>query len=327
MNCDDTRTEAIKMALVKVQNVAYRAYDRLDTLHDLLNVAQVQLSNFDYLEWSTFNTFETFYGQMLVDTTRTNGGVITETLNYLDEIRDFLGNIVLAAQNVNADQYHDTLSLDIWCDSAWETTTDNNGRYYDGPTDVMVYWDGSGNNMGWIDPPEDATTPADLILCTNSPLDLGGYTINHDTEPVSVITICGDALDDMISNGMTLTSLGAGDIKDGTDLSDEVEKIPSFLLLHELSHAVSVMGRGSNTIDVKFQNPTEEGVLNAYGLENCILLAVNRPDLTIENADTLALLAAALYLQQKTWWTGEAEDLSYRASPSIQFLPPGAAAP
>lgn len=105
--------------------------------------------------------------------------------------------------------------------------------------DTETLWDNSGNNIGWINPSDDGP-----IICQNPNIeDLGGYTVSHPTQPVSVITLCTAEINEMIANGESLTSeAGTVYALNAINLDDIFEGSFTMLLIHELSHTKALLG-------------------------------------------------------------------------------------
>ena len=98
--------------------------------------------------------------------------------------------------------------------------------------DTNYMWDNSGNNLGWL--ASDTGGPPES--CGGSTI---GYTVSKKTLPyLSIITICEPA----IGNGQTLTDISTTEYAlNEINLDDIVEPSLTALLIHELTHAWSIM--------------------------------------------------------------------------------------
>lgn len=94
--------------------------------------------------------------------------------------------------------------------------------------------------MGWINPDPKTGLPT---ICQNQGSGLGGYTVNHQTADVSVITLCTQELNDMISNGANLTVQANTVFAEEQEALEEiVDNSITLLLVHELSHTKALFG-------------------------------------------------------------------------------------
>lgn len=99
--------------------------------------------------------------------------------------------------------------------------------------DTNYRWDNSGNNFGWIESETDGPPES----CAD---DLLGYTFSQKTPPYqSIITICELAFGD----GKTLTEQSTTTYTlNQKSMNNIVEPSLTGTLIHELSHAWSIMG-------------------------------------------------------------------------------------
>ncbi|KAI9643281.1 hypothetical protein NHQ30_007898 [Ciborinia camelliae] len=311
--CIKDQEKAIEIAIDEVGDVVYSVITRITNLQDKLQVGEeVTFSEWSKEVWSTYDTFQTLFGYQLYVKSDDGGGSVDEAS------LEVLGKVKLAFQELSLSLFDiEGKSLDVWCGSDWELETDDEGNFYTdaaGNEDTSYLWDNSGNGFGWIIPdPVDGP-----IVCTNSYMTTpAGFTINSNG--VSIITLCDAEILRIITEDQTLGKYRETVFaEDAIFLNNIVGNALSFVLIHEFSHAQALMGEYF-TIDVELANGQP-----AYGWAGAVALGSDSElkSLTVANADTLALFAAAMYLSQNTWWDGQSKDLSYSSEwvEAISFL-------
>ncbi|KAF5872975.1 uncharacterized protein Bfra_008252 [Botrytis fragariae] len=292
MDCDLEHTDAINTAIAEIPQVLARTMVRLEDL-----ISQLETPGFDIFEdlddtdYSTLDTFGVLYGRLLLTDSEVDATDPEDEPTAVDILNDYLD---FAGLMYNAVASIATQNLDVTCNNDWTNEKNNDDEDYGNATGndgTDYYYDKSGNNFGWIQIKK---------VCQKHPT-LEGFTfsissnlmVENQNTLASIIAICPLAT----SRAQFKTTLTS--IKDKTlAKSDSLEKLASqtatFLLLHEFSHALSLVG-GYAKDD------------NAYSWGECLrLVDEGSVEMAISNADSFAFFAAAMFLDTYTWYTGQA---------------------
>ncbi|KAF7933605.1 uncharacterized protein EAE98_003314 [Botrytis deweyae] len=291
-DCNLEHTDAINTAIAEIPQVLARTIVRLEDLIFQLESPRFDISeDLDDTDYSTLDTFGVLYVRLLLTDRKVGSTKREEEPTAVDILNDYLD---FASLMYNAVVNIATQNLDVTCNNDWANEKNDDDEDYGNATGndgTDYYYDKSDNNFGWIQIKE---------VCQKHPT-LEGFTfsissnlmVKNQNTLASIIAICPLAT----SRARFKTTLAS--IKDKTlTKSDSLEGLTSqtatFLLLHEFSHALSLVG-GYKKGD------------NAYSWSKCLELADQGPvEAAIWNADSFAFFATAMFLDTYTWYTGQA---------------------
>ncbi|TGO17551.1 hypothetical protein BTUL_0016g00140 [Botrytis tulipae] len=291
-DCNLEYTDAINTAITEIPQVLARTMVRLESLIAQLETPAFDISeDLDDTDYSTLDTFGVLYGRLLLTDSNVdlkNRKDRPTAVDILNDYLDFTGLMYNAVASIA------TRNLDVTCNNDWANEKNNDDEDYGNATGndgADYYYDKSGNNFGWIQIEK---------VCQKNPT-LEGFTfsissnlmVENQHTLASIIAICPMATS-RARFKTTLTSIRDKTLTKSDSLEELASQTATFLLLHEFSHALSLVG-GYSKGD------------NAYSWSKCLELADQGSVQTaILNADSFAFFATAMFLDTYTWYTGQA---------------------
>ncbi|KAF7954425.1 hypothetical protein EAE96_005547 [Botrytis aclada] len=291
-DCDLQQTDAINTAIAEIPQVLARTMVRLEDL-----IFQLETLGFDVLEdlddtdYSTLDTFGVLYGRLNLTDSEVESPNLEDKPTAVDILNDYLDSTGVMYSAVASIA---TQNLDVTCNNDWANEKNNDDEDYGNATGndgTDYYYDRSGNNFGWIQIKK---------VCPKNPT-LEGLTfsissnlmVENQNTLASIIAICPLATS-RAQFKTTLTSIKARTFAKSDSLEELTSQTATFLLLHEFSHALSLVG-GHAKDD------------NAYSWGECLrLVDEGSVEMAISNADSFAFFATAMFLDTYTWYTGQA---------------------
>ncbi|KAH6620855.1 hypothetical protein B0J18DRAFT_430885 [Chaetomium sp. MPI-SDFR-AT-0129] len=246
---------------------------------------------------TVFQTYEAFFGQAYFGTnTQTN-----QRKNAAAIAR--LNGIIGTAQAIqNALQNPASVNVEIWCNDYFLLDVDPWGNPGFGITQFDSRKFTQNNQVGeWVA----------LQTCANSP-GTSAYTYHPNSPPFggeSVIVLCQNYLtgwDARYSSGNTVSAFhNSGPLPTNSLQMDYLWGYLPATLIHEFTHARSIMGQGSLADQCLInQQP-------AYQWQCIRQLAQENADLAAGNSDSFSLFLTAIYFNNNDWSTGIGQNLGY----------------
>ncbi|PVH79981.1 hypothetical protein DL98DRAFT_588764 [Cadophora sp. DSE1049] len=151
-------------------------------------------------------------------------------------------------------------------------------------------------------------------LCSAGGGGVMGYRYGHIHDPtVDFIVFCDKLFDEMSDGrvpGLDLAQYSVTDQSTGVRGEPGLDRyhLVSATILHEMTHT-AVSGLRTEDVMVTYTPVGQTGQVTqkAYGYAKCRQLKLSRPEQVLNNADTYATLAIALYMSANNWAWGYAK--------------------
>ncbi|KAK4162930.1 hypothetical protein QBC43DRAFT_335947 [Cladorrhinum sp. PSN259] len=289
----------VRDALAEAEDIVNFAIQRLATLVTILSSNPVPtIAGMSNADRTVFRTYEAFFGQVYFGTDtaadRRNNVAAMERLQAVLMNAQIVWT-ALRAKNSAA------VNLEIWCDDDFLRDED--------PTGVPGIGHNKFDTRKWDDLQIGQWLGMAAGKCSSN-AGLSAYTYEFKVLGVpdeSVIVLCPAKMRGWAarySSGDVIFNYHGAPV-DHDELK-EVDYIWGYLpltLIHEFTHAETVMGAGNTLVD----QPVNGGT--AYQWQAIRQLAQQNPQGALTNSDTFSLFLGAIYWNKQDWSTGVAQRL------------------
>ncbi|KAK4115506.1 hypothetical protein N656DRAFT_842367 [Canariomyces notabilis] len=292
--------EIVRSSMGEALDIVNYVVPRLETLTAIISEDPVPsmalMSNADR---TLFRTFESFFGQIYFG---------TNTQDAKDKNEDGLERVmtVLAtAQNIrDALTDPDSVNINVYCDDGWWANTDpagsprpSNRHWFDGR-----YWTPNNQIGAWVNIPRCRDDARTLAYSYHPPFDV--------PDDAATLVLCRQGMIRWYGSyqgGDTIGQYhGPNGIRQPSN-AVQLNTLSNYMphtILHEFTHLEPVMGIGLD--DECLDNGAE-----VYGWRCIRQLARESPEKSVNNADSFALFAMAIYADNNDWSTGVSRTLGF----------------
>ncbi|KAL2199444.1 hypothetical protein P885DRAFT_30780 [Corynascus similis CBS 632.67] len=298
VSCAGNYLTSVNLAVAEALDIINYAIPRLQTLLGHLNSNPVpSILGMNRGDRTVLQTYEAFFGQAYFGTNtqanRNRNAAAIARLNSIINTALLIQNALQNPGGVNVEIYCNDFFL--WDMDPWGNLGDGNVKF-----DSRHYT--INNPVGeWVV----------LQTCDNSP-STSAYTYHPNSPPFggeSVIVLCHGYFAGWAgrySSGDTVSRFhNSAPLVTNRYQMDHLWGYLPATLIHELTHARSIMGQNS-LADQCLMNQAP-----AYQWQCIRQLAQENVDLAATNSDTFSLFVTAIYFNQNDWSTGLAQNLGY----------------